>query len=125
MVINYQDLTWDTYLGQSNTIELPFDDTECEYTLTVWLEDGVSRIDEAFPDSGFTWFTGITDPTFIQQDGSSDERIVDVASYASITYDFTDETERVGDGSLTSILKVRLCHIWAVDSTECLAEEDC
>ena len=38
---------------------------------------------------GSTWYGGFTQPTFTQKADSSDERVVDVASYGTITFDLS------------------------------------
>ena len=82
---NVQDLAYDIILGQVNTLDVPFDNGECEFYLEVVDVYGTDLIDyySPYPEIVFN------SPVFSQKTGETDVRVVEVTTNAFITIDFS------------------------------------
>ena len=82
---NVQDLAYDIILGQENSLDIPFDNGECEFYIEVVDSMGTDLIDyySPYPEIVFSL------PVFSQKTGETDPRVVEVTSNASITIDLS------------------------------------
>ena len=82
---NVQDLAYDIILGQENTLDIPFDNGECEFYIEVVDVYGTDLIDyySPYPEIVFNL------PVFSQKTGETDARVVEVTTNAFITIDFS------------------------------------